>query len=60
MAVDPAYERTAVEHLVEDGHREVHAPGLDEGAEAFVFLEGMVAMRLMIGHIMVQMQREMA
>lgn len=39
MAVDPAYERTAVEHLVEDGHREVHAPGLDEGAEAFVFLE---------------------
>lgn len=39
VAVDPAYERTAVEHLVEDGHREVHAPGLDEGAEAFVFLE---------------------
>ena len=25
VAVDPAYERTAVEHLVEDGHREVHA-----------------------------------
>lgn len=39
MAVDPAYERTAVEHLVEDGHREVHAPGLDEGAEGLVFLE---------------------
>lgn len=39
VAVDPAYERPAVEHLVEDGHREVHAPGLDEGAEAFVFLE---------------------
>lgn len=26
VAVDPAYERSAVEHLVEDGHREVHAP----------------------------------
>ena len=39
VAVDPAHERPAVEHLVEDGHREVHAPGLDEGAEAFVFLE---------------------
>ena len=39
MAVDPAYERSAVEHLVEDGHREVHAPGLDEGTEGFVFLE---------------------
>ena len=39
VAVDPAHERTAVEHLVEDGHREVHAPGLDECAEAFVFLE---------------------
>ena len=39
VAVDPAYERTAVEHLVEDGHREVHAPGLDEGAEGLVFLE---------------------
>ena len=39
MAVDPAYERSAVEHLVEDGHREVHAQGLDEGTEGFVFLE---------------------
>lgn len=39
VAVDPAYEWTAVEHLVEDGHREVHAPGLDEGAEGLVFLE---------------------
>lgn len=39
VAVDPAHERTAVEHLVEDGHREVHAPGLDEGAEGLVFLE---------------------
>lgn len=39
MAVDPAYKRSAVEHLVEDSHREVHAPGLNEGAEAFVILE---------------------
>lgn len=39
VAVDPAHERTAVEHLVEDGHREVHTPGLDEGAEGLVFLE---------------------
>ena len=39
VAIDPAYERTAVEHLVEDGHREVHGPGLNEGAEGLVFLE---------------------
>ena len=39
MSVDPAYERTAVKHLVEDGHREVHAPGLNKGAEGFFVLE---------------------
>ena len=39
MTVDPAYEWSAVEHLVEHGHREVHAPGLDEGTEGLLFLK---------------------
>lgn len=39
MTIDPAYERSAVEHLIENRHWEVHAPGLDEGAEGLFFLK---------------------
>lgn len=39
MTVDPAYEWSAVEHLIENCHREVHTPGLDEGTEGLLFLK---------------------
>lgn len=36
---DQTDQGTAVEHLVEDGHGEIHAPGLDPDSESLRILE---------------------
>ncbi len=36
---DESYERSAIEHLIQNGHREIHSPGLDPHSKALGVFE---------------------